>query len=258
MTDIHRDLRPEDSLDPLKEYYHEIVDDSSVERQEHLEHLEVALLIIDIQYLDAARGYGVFKDVATSGIPVEQQEYYFDTLNGHVLPNVRRLLETFRNKKIEVIHTRIQAMTQDGRDRSNGHKRLGLLAAPGSKEAEFLPEVAPQGDEIVVNKTASGVFSSTNLNYILQNLRVNELIVAGVYTNECVETTIRDACDLGYLVTMVEDACTTVTPELQQGTINSLKNRYASVLTTDDIIERFAGAKQHVVNPDELSLNRGI
>ncbi|RJE74903.1 cysteine hydrolase family protein [Reichenbachiella sp. MSK19-1] len=258
MKEFDRDLRPEDSLDPLKQYYHELVDDSSVQRKNDLEHLEVALLIIDIQYLDAARGYGVFKDVATSGIPVEQQEYYFDTLNSYVLPNVQRLLKTFRDKKIEVIHTRIQAMTQDGRDRSNGHKRLGLLAAPGSKEADFLPEVAPQGDEIVVNKTASGVFSSTNLNYILQNLRVNELIVAGVYTNECVETTIRDACDLGYLVTMVEDACTTVTPELQQGTINSLKNRYASVLTTDEIVNRFKGVEKQDVNPDALSLNKGI
>ncbi|UXP31692.1 cysteine hydrolase [Reichenbachiella agarivorans] len=257
MIKINRDLRPEDSLDPLEGYYQEFVNDQSSLRQVHLDNHEVALLIIDIQYLDAAKGYGVFQDVTTSGIPIEQQEYYFDTLQANVLPNVQRMLKTFREKNIEVIHTRIQAMTQDGRDRSNGHKRLGLLAAPGSKEAEFLPEVAPLGDEIIVNKTASGVFSSTNINYILQNLKINELIVAGVYTNECVETTIRDACDLGYLVTMVEDACTTVTPELHQGTINSIKNRYASVLSTDEVIRRFQGVEEHIVDPDELSFHRG-
>ena len=171
---------------------------------------------------------------------------------------MQRLLKAFRNKNMEVIHTRIQALTKDGRDRSNGHKRLGLLAVPGSKEAEFIPEVAPLEDEIIINKTASGVFSSTNINYVLQNLNINELIVAGVYTNECVETTIRDACDLGYLVTLVEDACTTVTPELHQGTINSLKDRYASILTTEDVEKQLSKIDEHVVNPDVLSVRRGV
>ena len=258
MNEINRDLKPEDSLDPLKEYYQEIVDEDSSEREEILKHHEVALLVIDLQFLDAARGYGVFRDITSSGIPWEQQEFYFDSLHKNVIPNVQRLLKTFRKKNMEVIHTRIQALTRDGRDRSNGHKRLGLLAIPGSKEAEFLPEVAPLDNEIVINKTASGVFSSTNLNYVLQNLNINELVVAGVYTNECVETTVRDACDLGYLVTLVEDACTTVTPELQQGTINSLKDRYASILNTRDIENRFAGIEEHVVHPDVLSVRRSI
>lgn len=185
MSELERDMRPEDSLDPLKEFYHTIVDEDSDERQEILSHHEVALLIIDLQYLDAARGYGVFKNITSSGIPSEQQQYYFDTLNGHVIPNVQRLLQIFRKKKMEVIHTRIQSLTKNGRDRSNGHKRLGLLAIPGSKEADFLKEVEPLEDEIIINKTASGVFSSTNLNYVLQNLNINELLVAGVCTNEC-------------------------------------------------------------------------
>lgn len=254
MSEIERNLRPADSLDPLKEYYQEIVDKDSEIRNEIRLHHEVALLIIDLQYLDAAKGFGVFRDITSSGIPKSQQEYYFDTLQQNVLPNVQKLLNVFRNKKMEVIHTRIQSLTQDGRDRSNGHKRLGLLATPGSKEAEFLPEVAPVTDEIVINKTASGVFSSTNLNFVLQNLSINELIVAGVYTNECVETTVRDACDLGYLVTLVEDACTTVTPELHQGTINSLKDRYASIQSTTEILKRFGSLDEYTHEPDVPSL----
>ena len=59
------------------------------------------------------------------------------------------------------------------RDRSLEHKRLGLFAPPGSKLAEFIPAVAPQGDEIVIEKTASGVFISTNIEYILRNLCVS-------------------------------------------------------------------------------------
>jgi nicotinamidase-related amidase len=93
------------------------------------------------------------------GVPREAEEYYFNRLETQVLPNVRRLQDAFRAVGLEVIHTRIQSLTMDGRDRGPGHKRLGLHAAPGSKEAEFLEIVAPQGDEIVINKTASGVFT---------------------------------------------------------------------------------------------------
>jgi nicotinamidase-related amidase len=237
--DIPRPLTQNDSLDPLKEYYADMVLENS-ERKEHLKNKEVALLVIDMQYLDAAKGFGVFRDITSSGIPIEQQIYYFETLQDRVIPNIQRLLKIFRDNRFEIIHTRIQALTRDGRDRSNGHKRLDLLAAPGTKEAEFLPEVAPIEDEIVINKTASGVFSSTNLNYVLNNLGISELVVTGVYTNECVETTVRDACDLGYLVSLVEDACTTVTPELQKASIMTLRNRYADVVTTDQMEKRFS------------------
>jgi len=238
MTEISRPLTKNDFVDPLKEFYHEMVEENE-ERIENLKKKGIALLVIDMQYLDAARGYGVFKNITSSGIPIEQQNYYFDTLNEYVIPNIQRLLKVFRENNMEIIHTRIQSLTRDGRDRSNGHKRLGLLASPGSKEAEFLPDVAPLENEIVINKTASGVFSSTNLNYILQNLDVHELVVAGVYSNECVETTIRDACDLGYLVSMIEDACTTVTPELHKATLTTLKHRYAEIVTTNEIELRF-------------------
>lgn len=221
--------------DPLQKFYREGLVENPAHR-EFIQHRETALLCIDFQYLDAAPGYGVFKDADSAGIPHEYQAYYFRTLQERVLPNTQRLQRAFREAGLEVIHTRIQALTQDGRDRSKGHKRLNLLAQPGSKEAEFLEVVAPVGDEIVINKTASGVFSSTNLHYVLNNMGIDGLFVAGVYTNECVETTVRAASDLGYLVTMVEDACTTVTEDLHRASIATLRNRYARIMSTDEAI----------------------
>lgn len=226
---------PFTGVDPLRETYRESITDIPAVKKS-LERHNTALLCIDLQYLDAARGYGVFADAERSGVPIEAQEYYFDRLEHVVLPNVHRLQNAFRDNRLEVIHTRIQSLTQNGRDRGPGHKRLGLHAAPGSKEAEFLPEVAPRGDEIVIDKTASGVFNSTNIEYILRNLGITGLVVVGVYSNECVSTAIRDACDLGFYVTLVEDACATVTPELQQATITTMKDRYARVLTTQEVI----------------------
>lgn len=222
------------NVDPLRGQYESIVD--APQHRTDIEEERVALLCIDMQYLDAARGWGVFADSESSGVPREAQEYYFTRLEHLTLPNLRRLQKVFREHQLEVIHTRIQALTRDGRDRSRGHKRLGLLAVPGSKEAEFLEEVAPAGDEIIVNKTASGVFTSTNLNYVLSNLGVTSLFVAGVYTNECVDTTVRDACDLGYNVSVIEDCTATVTQDLQDSTVRTLKDRYARVITTEEAI----------------------
>ena len=232
--------------DPLKEVYQEAFIENPAQ-EEFLDEGHVALLCIDLQYLDAARGHGVFRDTEQSGVPTSAQDYYFDRLDKMVLPGVRRLQEAFRKHQLEVIHTRIQSLTRDGRDRSKGHRRLGLLAAPGSRDADFIEAVAPdpEGDEIVINKTASGVFSSTNLHYVLKNLGIEALYVVGVYTNECVETTVRDACDLGYLVTVVDDCCATVTPELHTASLATLRDRYARIMSLEDACKAVGRSTSH-------------
>ncbi len=198
-----------------------------------------ALLVIDLQYLDAAPGYGPFAEPASDPAEQAQRARFFERLDDLVLPNVRRLQDAFRAHRdvgLEVIHTRIQSMTTDGRDRGPGHKALNLHAAPGSKEAEFLPQVAPVADELVFNKTASGVFNSTNIEYVLRNLRIGRLYVAGVYTNECVSTTVRDACDRGFETLIVHDACAGSETALHDATLNVLRDRYARILSTDEAI----------------------
>lgn len=235
-----------DNVDPLCDLYRESI--VTTPERFHRDHIRrAALLCIDLQYLDAARGHGVSKDAERSGIPIEAQEYYFSRLERLVLPTVRRLQDRFRAHGLEVVHVRIQSLTRDGRDRSSGHKRLGLHAAPGSKDAEFLEAVAPHGDEIVINKTTSGAFTSTTLAYVLSNLGIRVLYVTGVYTDECISTTVRDACDLGYFVTLIADGCATVTPERHEFTLGSLKDRYVRVAEAAAVLEeidsRLVGAR---------------
>jgi len=222
-------------VDPLQETYRSHLTEAP-EVLVSVEQHKTAFLVIDVQYLDAAPGHGVFADDAANNIPAEAQEYYFKRLDHIVLPNISRLQRHFRSHNMEVIHTRIQSLTRDGRERSRGHKTLGIHAAPGSKEAEFLPEVAPVGDELVINKTASGVFNATNIEYLLRNMGISGLFIAGVYTNECVSTTVRDACDRGFYTTLIDDCCATVTPDLHEATITTLKDRYCRVLSTDQAI----------------------
>ena len=230
-------------VDPLENNYREsIVDAPGL--VESIEKHKTALLVIDLQYLDAAPGYGVFADIDKSGVPIEAQEYYFKRLDHVVLPNVRRLQDKFRDLDMEVIHTRIMSMTKDGRERSAGHKRLHLHAPPGSKESEFLVEVAPKGDELIINKTASGVFNATNIEYLLRNMGITGLFICGVYTNECVSTTVRDACDRGFYTTLINDACATVTPQLHNATIETIRDRYARVMTTSEAIKEIKTVAQ--------------
>ena len=82
-----------------------------------------------------------------------------------------------------------------------------------------------------------GVFTSTNLEYILRNMGITGLFVCGVYTNECVSTTVRDASDRGFYTTLINDGCATVTPELHNATIRTLKDRYCRVLTADQAVK---------------------
>ena len=74
-----------------------------------------------------------------------------------------------------------------------------------------IDDLAPVANEIVLPKTSSGVFNSTSIDYVLRNLGVARLIVAGVVTDQCVDMAVRDAADRGYLVTLPEDACATYT-----------------------------------------------
>ncbi len=194
-----------------------------------------ALLVIDLQYGDAHPDHGVLRKMRERG-DAEVAAYYIDRLESLVIPNVRRLQDACRESGIEVIHTRIESLTADGRDRSLEHKRLGIHHPPGSIEAQFREEVAPQGDEIVLTKTCGGVFNGTNIEYVLRNLGIANLIVAGVITSGCVEVAVRDAADRGFAVTLVEDACASWSPEMEHAAIRAMSEIYAKVLSTEEIM----------------------
>jgi nicotinamidase-related amidase len=197
---------------------------------------DTALLCIDLQYGDAHRDYGVLRRMRERG-DAELTAYYIDRLERHVIPNVRRLQDACREAGIEVIHTKIESLTNDGRDRSLEHKRLGIHHPPGSLDAQFLEEIAPQGDEIVLTKTCGGVFNGTNIEYVLRNLGVANLIIVGVITSGCVEVAVRDASDRGFAVTLIEDACSSWSEEMERAAIRAMSEIYAKVLSTEEALD---------------------
>ena len=105
------------------------------------------------------------------------------------------------------MYTTKEGLTLDGRNRSLDYKITGFHVANGSWDGQIIDQIAPHGDEIILAKTSSSVFISTNINYVLSNLCVKQLVSSGLVTDQCIESASRDACDLGYLVTHVHDAC---------------------------------------------------
>jgi nicotinamidase-related amidase len=124
---------------------------------------------------------------------------------------------------------------------------LNNLRTPGSREGEILDEVAPVGDEIVLTKTASSVFNATNIHYVLTNLGVRNLVVCGVVTTGCVETAVRDAADLGYRVALVEDACGSLVEEMHYASVRVLRDVYASIVSTDEVVAALTPVASTVV-----------
>jgi nicotinamidase-related amidase len=152
-----------------------------------------------------------------------------------VIPNLRRLLAAFRAARLEVIYTVIEALTADGRDRSLDHKLSGFFYAKGSWEAQVLDELAPQGDEIVLPKTSSSVFISTNIDYLLRNIGIEDVFVGGFLTDQCIDHTVKDGADRGYYMTCVHDACMAETEARQKAALDCFRG-YCRMLDTKQVL----------------------
>ena len=155
----------------------------------------MALLLVDLQQ-------------GTCGDAQPQPRPAFDAqFRAHTLPAAQRALAAARQAHLEVIHTVIANLTADGRDRSFDYKRCGMGFPPGSVETRVIAELAPGPDELVLAKSSSSPFSSTVLDYLLRNIGIEVLVVAGILTDQCIDHTVKDAADRGYRVVCLHDAC---------------------------------------------------
>jgi len=166
-----------------------------------------------------------------------QAQYFLQRTREQVIPNQQKLLAAVRAARQNVLHTLIESLTADGRDRSLDHKLSDMHLPKGSPQAAIIEALTPAENEIVLPKTSSGVFNSTNIDYVLRNLETRHLIVAGIVTDQCVDMAVRDAADRGYLVTLVEDACATYTDARHQACLNAIKG-YCWITDTQTVIGR--------------------
>ncbi len=195
-----------------------------------------ALLFIDVQNFSCHADGAEWAELPPEAL-AERRDPFLAHLEAQVLPNMQALQASFRAAGIEVLYTTIESLTKDGRDRSLDYKITGFNVPKGSWDGRVLEAIAPGGDEIVLPKTSSSVFVSTHIDYLLRNLGVRQLVISGVLTDQCVESAVRDACDLGYLVTLVTDACATFGTERQAASLAAIRGYCRQTTTAELLVE---------------------
>lgn len=198
---------------------------------------ETALLLIDVQntYLTRPDRTTLSSD--------EQRHYdawtpFHERMHSTVIPRTAELLARFRKLGIECLFARIACHTRDGRDRSLSQKMPGwnnLLLPKNEWAAQIVPELAPIGDEIVVTKTTDSALTGTNLRLILHNLGVKNVICCGIFTDQCVSSTVRSLADESYNVIVLEDCCAGGSDELHYKELEVINMIYCHVMSSAEL-----------------------
>ena len=199
----------------------------------------VALVIIDMQrdFLEQ----GGFGEALGNDVSLLQV----------IVPTVKRLLAEFRKHHLPIFHT-LEGHAPDLSDchlsklqRGKGVKigdnasmgRILVLGEPGNA---IVSELAPEPGEFVISKPGKGAFYRTNLDTLLREQGITHLFFAGVTTEVCVQTTMREANDRGYECLLLEDATASYFPKFKQSTLEMIRAQAGIVgwtATTEAVLQ---------------------
>ncbi len=187
-----------------------------------------AVLVIDMQNAHCAEGY-------PPDIEVDK------TMVRAMIPRLQQFLTQARRKNVTIIF--IRAVMNEG-DFSAPIKELCIrhygrelaYCMKGSWEIESIPEIQPEANEIVIEKTRYSAFVKTDLDARLRELGIVTLIVTGVGTNVCVETTCRDGFMRDYYIVVPNDLAATLSEELHRGALINLERWFAAVTSSAELL----------------------
>jgi nicotinamidase-related amidase len=199
----------------------------------------VALLVIDVQNTYLARPADrstlppaeAARDAAWDG--------FHERMHGLVIPTIARLMERFRAGAGPVVFARIAALTPDGRDRSLSQKKPGwndLFLPKDSDASQIVPALAPLPGEVVVTKTTDSALTGTNLRLVLHNMGITHVACCGIFTDQCVSSTVRSLADESFDVILVEDACAAGTMDLHTREVEILNRIYCEAMRAEDLV----------------------
>ncbi len=205
---------------------------------------QIALVIIDMQrdFIEPG-GFG-----ASLGNDVSRLSA--------IVPTVRRLLDGFRAAGRPIFHTRechlpdLSDCPQAKRMRGAPSLRIGdvgpmgRVLVAGEPGADIIPELAPLPDESVIDKPGKGAFYATGFGEMLAARGISQLVFAGVTTEVCVQTTMREANDRGHDCLIATDATESYFPSFKAAAIEMIVAQGGIVgwaATTDAILEALDG-----------------
>lgn len=192
----------------------------------------VAVLVIDMQN-DTVHPDGAFASTGAAEHAAAQ----------NVIANTRRIVDAAHKAGIQVIHNRIVVYPGAvGGENAPIFRMLGPESfALGSWGAQIVDDLAPVDGDIVLDRNRMSVFNGTGVDYMLRNLGVTDVVIAGAWTNMAVEHSVRDAADHGYAVTIVSDATSSLSAEWQHAGLNFALQNIATVSDTDAVVSQLNG-----------------
>ncbi|MBN2324831.1 MAG: cysteine hydrolase [Spirochaetes bacterium] len=206
-----------------------------------------ALLVIDMQNYSILPRWRFVE--ALFGEPEMRRRVYpdyYERLEKIVVPNIVTLIELFRTRSLKIVFVQYASELPGFEDMSPYHRYIwseierntGIPYTPDSGSFEIIDEIRHRirDEDIYLKKITNGAFASTRLDTILKNLGIRSLVVCGAWTNCCVETTVREAFDRGYLVNLVDDACIASGREFHEATLLNLGAFYCNVCTTEEAV----------------------
>jgi len=196
-----------------------------------LDPAKTALLVIDVQ-----NAY-----LVESAEPKERARWtpFMQRMHGQVIPNIQLLLKTCRDKSMNVMFARIACQTPDGRDRSLSQRKPGfnnLLLPKDEHASQIIDELAPRPEEIVVLKTTDSALTGTNLRLMLHNVGIQHVICVGIFTDQCVSSTVRSLADESFDVVVCHDACAAATDALHENELETINWIYCQVASTEETL----------------------
>ena len=211
-----------------------------------LEPARTALVIVDMQNAFVHKG-GMF-DLAGMDVSAAQR----------VVQSVRTMLDAARPAGLRIVYLQMgyrpDLADSGGPSSPNWHKELALvlmrerpelagrLLIHGTWDFAIVDELAPAPGDIVIPKARYSGFFGTPLDSVLRTAGITHLVFAGIATNVCVESTLRDAFFREYWPVLVEDATLQAGPPSQQdATIFTVETFFGSVTTTRDVVAWLGG-----------------
>lgn len=197
-----------------------------------LDPAETALLTIDIQ--------NIYMQLSDDPAERERWEPFLQRMRMIVIPTVQDLQQRFRARGMDVLHARIACQLADGRDRSLSQKKPGwnyLLLPRDEPSSQIVPELAPHRGEVVVTKTTDSALTGTNLRLILHNMGIKNVVMTGIFTDQCVSSTVRSLADESFNVLVIEDGCAAGTEELHRQELEIINMIYCQVLNSGELLD---------------------
>jgi isochorismate hydrolase len=203
----------------------------------------------DIKYYSKNKARFKFIPSSSALLVIDMQQYFlkeeshaFIPSSKAIVPNIRKLINTFRSNNLPVIFTR-HSLKEDEQPGIMG-KWWGDFIKEESVLSDIVTSMSPLSSEVVIRKTRYSVFHGTELESLLKQKNVRSVVITGVMTHLCCETAAREAFTRDYEVFFVVDGTATQNEELHLSSLRTLSHGFSIPITTEEILSEFQGMRR--------------